>query len=60
MPPVGHSEPSVSSVKAISIDSHIHLTVLPSDTFTSRRPARLGRVTFAPPNALTSSRELDP
>ena len=48
------------TVKAISADSHIHLTILPSGTFTSRLPTRLGPVIFAPPNALASSRELDP
>jgi len=48
------------TVKAISADSHIHLTILPSGTCTSRLPTRLGQVTFAPPNALASSKELDP
>ena len=48
------------TVKVISADSHIHLHILPSGTFTSRLPPRLGQVSFAPPNALASSRELNP
>ena len=48
------------TVKAISADSHIHLNILASGTFTSRLPPRLGQVSLAPPNALASSRESNP
>jgi len=57
---VGRSEPSVSSVKAISMDSHIHLTFRPAGTFTSRLPARFGQATFAPSNALTFQQGVGP